>query len=740
MIFEKQEKKQKQWFMIISFLLCLLPRLLFLTKVYPMSITGDESFMFMPAASWAGLDWSGNAENYRYYGYGFVALLTPFFKLVDDPIFLYRIFVSFMILFQALAGPIAYHIANKYFALKNSIAALFLSVSCSYLVFVRAVYVYNEFVYDLVVWLIFWCFLELLRQQEQKGKKAFYTVMLMVLLTYEMTLHSRGITLWLALGITIVFFVWVYRTCIISLPVMAITGIVGYFFSKKGIDYIVQMFTDVVSSGEVSNTEVSFSILSNFSSAKSGMGWFFIVLGQINSMVLVTGGIAIIGFVWGCRILWDALLRKKEIVRAGETGRNYVLVLTYGLAASAITILGQSFSWLPGVAGSIEMNETTDAMRAVTYLRYYGTYFVPVLFVSLIWVVKNREQFKNMFRPLVVSMIGLQMFWVIFVIPYITGYNGTSWEFNPFSLTNGWEDTIRIRTYLPAVAIAVLFFLLFFYFAVREKTTVGLILLSGLLFYTYGFNSLYHEGQRGELNYSYMNQSYELYQVLQEQRALPEKIYVEDFYFPETGQSLVSEAQFILKNEVIVPDFPDVTVKDGIFITCDSREKKELFQQGFLFSQIDENEYWYVKGEKIQSILEEEGIKFTPYVKEESVIGLNQFLSDVKITGNGFAYMDSTGNEGYFLYGYEMPFSEGTIEFSFDMQLFSYDTEELGTFELWKDGRLVEEVEIESPSVDEQGNLSFIYQWKGTAKENIEPRLYLNPGTCLRITEASYKR
>lgn len=740
MMFEKQEKKQKQWFLMISFLLCLIPRLLFLIKVYPMSITGDESFMFMPAASWAGLDWSGNAENYRYYGYGFVALLTPFFKLVDDPVLLYRIFVSFMILFQALAGPIAYHIANKYFALKNSAAALFLSVSCSYLVFVRAVYVYNEFVYDLVVWLIFWCMLVLLRQQEQKGKKAFYTVLLMVLLTYEMTIHSRGVTLWLALGVTIVFFIWVYRTCIVSIPAMAVTGIAGYILSKKGIDYIVQMFTNVVSSGDVSNTEVSFSILSNFSSAKSGMGWFFIVLGQINSMVLVTGGIAIIGFVWGCRVLWDALLRRKKIVEAGETGRNYVLVLTYGLAASAITILGQSFSWLPGVAGSIEMNETTDAMRAVTYLRYYGTYFVPVLFVSLIWVIKNKEQFRKMFRPLVVSLMGLQVFWVVFVIPYITGYNGTSWEFNPFSLTNGWEDTIRIRTYLPAVAVAILFFLLFFYLTVREKTTVGLLLLSGLLFYTYGFNSLYHEGQRGEINYSYMNRSYELYQVLQEQKALPEKIHVEDFYFPETGQSLVSEAQFILKNEGIVPELPDVTVKEGIFITCDAREKKELFQQGFLFSQIDENEYWYVKGEKIQRSLEEAGVRFTPCVKQESVIGLNQFLSDVKVTGNGFAYMDSTGEEGYFLYGYEIPFSEGTIEFSLDMQLFSYDTEDIGTFELWKDGSLVEEIEVESIGTDEQGNLSFTCQWEGTAKETMEPRLYLNPGTCLRITEASYKR
>ena len=71
------EKMQTAGYLILSFFICFVPRIIFLKDVYPLSVTGDETFMFMPAATWAGLDWSGNVRDYRYYGYGFVALLTP---------------------------------------------------------------------------------------------------------------------------------------------------------------------------------------------------------------------------------------------------------------------------------------------------------------------------------------------------------------------------------------------------------------------------------------------------------------------------------------------------------------------------------------------------------------------------------------------------------------------------------------------------------------------------------------
>ena len=114
-------KMQTAGYLILSFFICFVPRILFLKDVYPLSVTGDETFMFMPAATWAGLDWSGNVGDYRYYGYGFVALLTPLFKYIESPVVLYRIIVGFMILFQALVGPISYHIMKKYFSMKNNL-------------------------------------------------------------------------------------------------------------------------------------------------------------------------------------------------------------------------------------------------------------------------------------------------------------------------------------------------------------------------------------------------------------------------------------------------------------------------------------------------------------------------------------------------------------------------------------------------------------------------------------------
>lgn len=226
-----------------AFLIALLPRLLFLFKVYPLSVTGDETFTLMPAALWAGLDWSGNAGLYRYYGYGFVAFLTPFFKMIHDPVLLYRVIVGFMILFQALIAPVSYHLMRRYFKMQDCLLTLLLSVICSYLVFLRAVYIYNEFIYDFVVWLVFWCMLELLKSLEMKKKKVFLTALLAVLIAYAMTLHSRAVTLWIALFITVVFFFFVYGKWIVSVPVFAVLGIVGYIISNQGIDRIIEMFT-----------------------------------------------------------------------------------------------------------------------------------------------------------------------------------------------------------------------------------------------------------------------------------------------------------------------------------------------------------------------------------------------------------------------------------------------------------------------------------------------------------------
>ena len=732
-------KMQTAGYLILSFLICLIPRLLFLKDVYPLNVTGDETFMFMPAATWAGLDWSGNAGSYRYYGYGFVALLTPLFKYIESPVGLYRIIVGFMILFQALVGPISYHIMKKYFSMKNNLLTVAVSVACSYLVFLRAVYVYNEFIYDLFVWLIFLCLLELLQNQKNKVKKAVSTGILMVLLVYEMTIHSRAVALWIALAVTVLFYLWVYRRCILSIPVTFILGGIGYFFSQKGIDYIVNMFTNAASSSEIGNTSVSFSISSIFTSVKAGIGWIYIVLGQINSMILVTGGIAIIGAMIGCHMLWKSLFRKKEIVEGTYLTRNYFLVFTFGLAASAITILGQAFSWLPGVIQTIESGQATDGMRAVTYLRYYGIYFVPVFMLGIVWCVQNKNKLRAYLIPIGLITLVLEGFWTVFIVPYISDFNGTSWDSNVFSLTKGWEDTIRIRSYLPAIAITVIFLAVFCVLILKRKYTLSTVLLCVLLVYSYGFNCIYHEGERGQINYSYVDKSYEIFQKLKGQ-AVPEELYVDNTSFPETGQSLVSQCQFMLKDEKIIAGIPWNAEKTTIFITCDPRENTHLLKNGFLCAQLDKNEYWYVKGEKIQDALKSMGIELNTYLKNKSEIPLTRVTSDVKVRGNGFAYMDSNGEEGNFVYGYSMPFSGGVLEVEIDMEAFSWENEVLGSLQIWRNDSLFQEEMISADEIDENGRLKIQIEIETCEAESIEPRIYLNYGSNIRLNEITFER
>ena len=96
---------------------------------------------------------------------------------------------------------------------------------------------------------------------------------------------------------TVVFYLWTYRKCVISIPVAVAAGAAGLFLAEKGINYIVNIASAASSSSEVGNTSVSFSIAAIFGSTKSWTAWLYIVLGQVNTMVLFTGGIALFGAV-----------------------------------------------------------------------------------------------------------------------------------------------------------------------------------------------------------------------------------------------------------------------------------------------------------------------------------------------------------------------------------------------------------------------------------------------------------
>ena len=597
-------QKKQRYLIVLSFLLAFLPRLAFLFGTYPMSIAGDESFLFLPVAEWAGFDWSGLEGMYRYYGYGFIFLFTPLFRMIEDPVVLYRVIVFIMILCQAAAAPISYHIMKRFFDMKDEVNTLIISTAISYLVFVRATYVYNEFPYDLVFWLSLWTLLNLHENMANKRKRVLLTILLLALLTYEMTIHSRAITLFLALGVTVVFYFWTYRKSVISVPAAVAVGVVGLILATKGIDYIVDIASAASSGSEVMNTSVSFSIAAIFGSTKSWTAWLYIVLGQVNTMVLFTGGIALFGAVMGCMFLWKALIRrKKEFL---EENKNYILVFMYCLSASAITILGHSFSGMQGVTSAIFEGGDLDALRALTYLRYYGVYFVPAVMLFMVWLARKRECGKFV-APVCVTAGILQVFWFCCIIPVFGDGMGTSWEFNAFSLTKGWDDLIRVRTYLPAMAFLVVFLVIGVYALRKKRYRLFLLLFTAVFFYQYIYNSIYHEQERGKRIYGYCSQAYEALNNAEEY--LPDELYVENTLTPGIGQLIPCEYQFLFRDKTIVPGAPEEG-KGEVYLCVNPESGEYLFDKGYECAKIAEESYIFTDEEELIDVLEQNGLEF----------------------------------------------------------------------------------------------------------------------------------
>ena len=522
----------------LAFAIAFLPRLFFVLQSVPVSIGGDEIFAMGPAAKLVGYDWSGVMQDYRYYGYGYTVLLIPFFKLIHDPVLLYRMIVLLMALAQSVSAPISYHLMKKYLHVDNEKILCVSSICCSYLVAVRAVYTYPEFIYVLVMWLLAWVLLRMNACVDDKKKKIVHTVLLVLVLFYASTVHSRATAAWLAVAFGIVYYGWVYRKTIVSVPVCLVMGAGAFIVSQKGMEAVLS-YVVKASSSDVANTGVSFSLGYLMEDVKSWPAWVNIIIGQMNEAVVVTGGLAVFAVVALLILLWKGLVRAKG-----------------------------------------EMAEVREA---------FGKLYLAVCVITAL----------------------LQGYWVLCILPYISEFNGSCWDFAPYSLTKGFEDVIRLRTYLPATFVVFLILLIGYILYKKNKAQIILGVLCIMLIYCYGYNALYHEGYRGQKNYSYVDDSVKLLKDLEKEGGLPDKIYVEDASVGGIGQQTKYLYQFCMLDKPVVTAEPSENETEAIFLCQNPEEWSGLVDEGYLCGKIAEYEYIYVIGDQLKEMIGETGITLT---------------------------------------------------------------------------------------------------------------------------------
>lgn len=607
-----ENDKQKTLFnSLIVFLIVFIPKVILCLRTIPLSIISDE-IATMSAGAWAaGLDWSAVISHAGYYGSGMTVFTAPIYYLTDNPIIIYRVTGVFCAFLQSLPSVIAYMTAKKIFNVKDR-ESIFIGVISGYFVMTRANVIFNEHALVLVSWIIMVLLFKLHQNNEKSGKKVLYTLLLMGVLGWSMTLHTRAVTYWIALAVLVVFYHICYRRWIVSVPVAIGGGAVGWLLSKSVVSYMKEILWNVGSGSSVRNGEISvgggFDTLFHLKDIRP---WLSIVLGQIHTIGVYTCGFAILFLVvFICVICRFLFLKKSRDVLKKDVVINYsVPVIVFFLTAVMITVVGQSITWLGGSVAVYEGGPATQeyGVKAYGYLRYFGNYCGPLLMLGMIWMVQKKDLILQYFKPTFAVMVLVEIYWIVCMVPYVHLCKEVGvLEYYLSYLWYPLDKPFRYLSFMPA-SIIMFAAIIFGYICVKkEKSIISFGILAVVFINTYMYLGTQWDISFARGYNSLANDGYRVMSEAEQIGELPKTIYVEDLWEKDDHNNFFLY-QFLLNRYTIIPERPDETVKEAVLFSNALVEEgayDELLEDGYKYAYIGDYEILLVKGERLQNIFE----------------------------------------------------------------------------------------------------------------------------------------
>lgn len=584
------------WLMLGVFLIAFLPRVFLCMQTVPVRTLSDELATISGAAYFAGLDWSSVISNAGYYGSGFSALFAPVFWITDNPFVLYKLMLIGASVFQSLIAPISYHLMKKYFKIDKKLFLIPASLACSFMVVTRTTIFYNEHMLIFISWLAAWL-LCILTQTADRWKKRGYTLLMMLLLGYSLTIHTRALTYWIAFAVVIVLYYWVYRKWLVSKIAFLAGGAGAYVLGQKFVE-LVQNGIWLAGDQAIRNQEINIPIPTDIFRLETWQAWISIIVGQLNTISAVTGGFILLCIIAAFCVIWQAVLKRKG-------NPLYVTVLVFFTLCCGATIAAQSFSWLGGVVGGIQDGFGTKlyGMKAVTYVRYFGPYAGPVFLCGLTYLMENRKQIRPCLKAMAIAYGTITVIWVCMILPYIKDSFTTMEVYMAFAASKLKEADIL--KYAAGTIVPLAVFLLLLFLVKKKKWNLVPALLALVLMYQYAYGACYFDVAHAWNSIKYANGGYTFVQKLEEgKEEVPQTLYVVDRR-DKKDHFTYYEYQILLNRYKIVPGIPEETENTIVF--CNRKGDRELIDAGYRYTKLDKNEYLYVKGNAMEQLVTDQG-------------------------------------------------------------------------------------------------------------------------------------
>lgn len=418
----------------------------------------DEVYTLTGGMFFAGYDVSSYMSNHKLYNFGYTMLLSPLFRLIDDPVVLYRCLLGCNVILHGITIVVVYNLLRKKFGFDSVKSVAMAAVSsCSFLILQFGMYVYNETPLTFIVWMVF--ALLIIVMDVTGWKKYVISAMIAFLTSYAYIIHSRCMVLFVVVFLVILSYLFIYRKWIVNPIAFGVPFIAGIYGARKLVDFVkVNLYLKGLDEDLGNSVEAVAGATSRYKVFASGEGifkliqQFFSLAGSLN---IVTGGFILIATIFGLYQFtkFKGNLQDDKTKKLLVSG-IYSIVSFWGMVACIA---------VSGAASGIT--------RFLAYIRYFTPFIGPFLLFAMIALLKNMVQIKKtiLYSCAALGNIIVVLVFIFYSFPKFVGTsmkdNGTLYFFLAFARYDGQTKFSKsvIGIALLIMIAGTVVFLFFFY-------------------------------------------------------------------------------------------------------------------------------------------------------------------------------------------------------------------------------------------------------------------------------------
>ena len=558
----------------------------------PIKNVSDDVALLSTAAFFAGDNWNSIISNAGYYGFGFYGLFFFLFRMKLEAETIFRVIVSCVSIMQALSAPICMWVMYYTFHITNWKYCFASSLLVSYLVVNRVCTVSNEHPINFLVWIVILLFCHIFNKVNE-GKKTNTVILLILLLLYGLTIHTRSLVLCLAIAVGMFIYALVYKSRkVISKKVFLIAffllGI--YFLINKSIAFVQQNLWISDETSTLRNASYSVSINDELSVFDIIKTVYLIIVGQINAINFFTVGLSAF-LLWAIGKFLIENIRKRTACKEEKClfAMSAILILAIGGM-----IFAHSLSWLSGVAEGIISDDYASvyAFKAFSYLRYFMPFIGPLTMVGMVICYYKKNEIMSYIHGSHYLCCVLLIQWMAFIFPKLKD--------NPQGFTTGLAGLGLVKDYAKVdegnyyfmIHIFIVGLFIFSYLLKKQRYKFLLGGLIGIMVYQYFFCAYYSDYRVSRDNMKMINSGYEILDQIQEDEDITFPVlYVYDASTKTDHQNFYLY-QFYFPYCHIVPELPEDGVEDVILIT--NKKIDDQLDDDYYSKRLDNNEYLYL--------------------------------------------------------------------------------------------------------------------------------------------------